>query len=374
MYKVILVIFITFLKVQADEYDFDMESIEKKPYEYSGYLRLDDKMQNLYGDGDTQNYIHAEGLFNFSYRYEQLKLQSSFMGTQDYLKDDVNEHEAIINDLNIEGKLSTSHLLLAGKKSLMWGKGYFYNPVAFFDRPKDPLQPTQAREGYYLSKYNYNKSFNSVLKNLSFDLVYLPANDSLNKDYYSEITNNEDSNNIAARIYLLLYDTDIDFIYNYSDVITDKVGIDFSKNIKTNFEIHGEYANLFESGYSYLLGIRYLTEFELTIISEYLFQSNGLNEQEIQNSSVLTPFIAKDYFITLITQKEPFDLLYFSVYYKNMTNLQDYSQQNKIGSTYSFKTNIDLDISYNINSGKPLSEFGKKNVEDFLWIRATWNF
>ncbi|MCD6191575.1 MAG: hypothetical protein J7K14_08590, partial [Sulfurimonas sp.] len=245
---------------------------------------------------------------------------------------------------------------------------------AFFDRPKDPSDPTKAREGFIITKYSYNKSFQSELKNLSFDFVYLPSTDEVNKDYYDLITDKRDANNIALRLYMLLYDTDIDIIYNYSDEASEKIGIDFSKNIQTNFEVHGEYANILDGGYSYLLGLRYLTNFELTIISEYLYRSEGLTKEEIETTTLNIPFIAKDYAITLITQKEPFDFLYFSVYYKNMMNLQDYSMQNKVGASYLFKNNIDADLSYNVNSGDRLSEFGGKSVEDFVWLRLTWKF
>jgi hypothetical protein len=57
-----------------------------------------------------------------------------------------------------------------------------------------------------------------------------------------------------------------------------------------------------------------------------------------------------------------------------MINLQDNSQQNKVGATYSFNNNVDLDLSYNINSGGDFSEFGKKQVSDFVWLRMTWNY
>ena len=361
--------------VYGGDYDFDMGATQLDPYEYSGYLRLDDKAQRLNTNPDEyQNYVHVEGLFNFSYDYEIFSLSSSFIATHDYIKDIVSDNSFGVNDLYIEAKLNTNHTLLVGKESLMWGKGYFFNPVAFFDRPKDPSDPTKAREGFVIAKYSYNKSFQSELKNLSFDFVYLPSREDINEDYYNLITDEKDANNIAMRLYMLLYDTDIDIIYNYSDEASEKIGIDFSKNIQTNFELHGEYANVFDGGYTYLLGLRYLTDFELTIISEYLYRSEGLTKEEIETTTLSVPFIAKDYAITLITQKEPFDFLYLSLYYKNMMNLQDYSMQNKVGASYAFKNNIDADLSYNVNSGDRLSEFGNKMVEDFLWLRLTWKF
>jgi len=371
----VLLLFLISLSLFSDEYDFDMDEVEPKSYEYSGYLRVDDKYQHLDKPNDKyRNYLHLEALLNFTYFHDIYRVKTSVMANYDYIKDEVAKDDFPINELYVEAKLNTNHSALAGKESLQWGKGYFFNPIAYFDRPRDPLQPTQTREGFVISKYSYNKSFSSDLKNISFDFVYLPASDSVNKDYYNLVTNQENSNNIATRLYLLLYDTDIDFIYNYSDKADNKIGIDFSKNILSNFEVHGEYSKIISKDYSYLLGLRYLTDFDLTIISEYLYKSAGLDKAEIQSSTINIPFIAKDYAITLVTQKEPLDILYFSVYYKNMINLQDYSQQNKFGTGYSFKNNINLDLSYNINSGSSLSEFGKKQVSDFVWLRVTWNY
>lgn len=372
--------------IYADEYSFDMsalEEMEPKTYEYKGYLRVEDRPQRLNkmsptyiqsgDDRDYQNTLHLEALLEFSYFYETLTLKTSVMGTYDYIKDKTAKDDYPINELYLENKFNHNHSALLGKESLKWGKGYFFNPVAFFDRPKDPTQPNLAREGFSILKYSYNKSFQSSLKNISFDLLYLPATDDINKEYRL-VTEQKDSNNVGARLYLLYFDTDIDIIYDYSNEAKEKIGIDFSKNLQTNFEVHAEYAKELDGYFSYLLGLRYLSESDLTLISEYLFRSNGLNKNEIQALPITLPFAAKDYLINLLTQKEPLDILYLSVYYKNIFNLQDASQQNKLGFTYSFKNDIELDLSYNINSGASDSEFGKKAVEDFLWLKATWSF
>ncbi|MEN8146215.1 MAG: hypothetical protein ABFR02_01190 [Campylobacterota bacterium] len=371
----------------GDEYDFDMdaiESIEPKSYEYNGYLRVDDRFQRLNTEsplyiqsGDDrryQNNVHLEGLFEFTYFYEMFTFKTSLMGTYDYVYDTISEDDYPVNELYVDAKITDNHALLVGKESLKWGKGYYFNPVAFFDRPKDPQQPTVAREGFSILKYSYNKSFQGALKNVAFDLVYLRADDKINKDFYHIATDSKISNNIGARLYLLLFDTDIDIIYDYSDAVHDKIGIDFSKNLQTNFEVHGEFAKEISGYHSYLLGLRYLTDFELTIISEYVYRSNGLNEEEIKETNTTIPFIAKNYAITWVSQKEPFDLLYASLYFKNMLNLQDHSHQDKLGATYSFRNNIEVDLSYNINSGSDLSEFGKKSVQDFVWLKTMWHF
>ncbi len=371
----------------ADEYDFDMDAVESiapKPYEYNGYLRADDRFQRLNTtapgyilsgeDRDYQNYIYLEGLFEFAYYYEMFTFKSSLMGRYDYIYADVSEYDFPLNELYVEAKVTENHSLLVGKESLKWGKGYYFNPVAFFDRPKDPQQPTIAREGFSILKYSYNKSLQGVLRNVAFDLLYLRADETVNRDFYRIATDEKASNNIGARLYLLLFDTDIDIIYDYSDAVHDKIGIDFSKNLLPNFEIHGEFAKEIDGYHAYLAGLRYLTDFELTIISEYLYRSNGLSKEEIESTPLTIPFIAKNYSITLVSQKEPFDLLYSSLYFKDMFNLQDHSHQDKVGATYSFKNNIEVDLSYNINSGSERSEFGKKTVRDFIWLKTVWLF
>lgn len=374
MFKLLILTLFSVLLI-SDEYDFDMSTLKPKHYEYSGYLRIDNKVQKLNTDDEKyQNNLHLEALFDFLYHHDSLTFKTSLMATYDYIKDKQEESDLPVNELYIDAKLNTNHKVLVGKESLKWGKGYYFNPVAFFDRPKDPTQPTLTREGFILAKYSYNKSFSGDLKNLSFDFVYLPSTNDINEDYTRLATNNEDANNLAMRLYLLYFDTDIDFIYNYSDTANDKIGIDFSKNIQVNFEVHGEFAKIIDDGHSYLLGVRYLSNFELTIISEYTYKSNGLTKEEIETSSSTLPFLAKDYWVTLVSQKEPFDWLYSTIYYKNMMNIQDSSQQNKLGVSYSFKNNIDMDLSYNKNSGDKLSEFGKKQVTDFIWLQASWKY
>ena len=339
--------------ILADEYDFDMdavESMEPKSYEYNGYLRADDRFQRLNtsapsyilsgDDRSYQNYVYLEGLFEFTYFYEMFTVKTSLMGIYDYVYENVSEDDYPLNELYVDVKLTDNHSLLVGKESLKWGKGYYFNPIAFFDRPKDPQQPTVAREGFTVLKYSYNKSFQGALKNVAFDLLYLRADDKINEDFYRIATDSQISNNIGARLYLLLFDTDIDFIYSYSDAVHDKIGVDFSKNLQTNFEVHGEFAKEIDGYHSYLLGLRYLTDFELTIISEYVYRSNGLNAEEIEETNTTIPFIAENYAITLVSLKEPFDLLYSSLYFKNMLNLKEFRHQFKVGGTYSFLNNI----------------------------------
>ena len=73
-----------------------------------------------------------------------------------------------------------------------------------------------------------------------------------------------------------------------------------------------------------------------------------------------------------LTQKEPFDILYFSVYFKNMYNFDDNSQQNNLGLIYTKIKNLTIDFSVGKNAGNSRSEFGTKLVEKFTWLQLIY--
>ncbi len=125
--------------------------------------------------------------------------------------------------------------------------------------------------------YTYNKSFDGDLKNLKLDLIYMPTTSQVNDDFY-----NTSLSNLAMKLYLLYLDTDISFIYLYSDEQKDKIGFTFSRNLATYFEVHGEYAKEIDGYHSYLLGLKYVTQSDITITSEYYYDSDGLTKDEMK--------------------------------------------------------------------------------------------
>src|SRR5918994_6945084 len=70
-------------------------------------------------------------------------------------------------------KPSPSVALDLGKKVVKWGKGYAWNPVAFVDRPKNPEDPEEALEGFYLGSATLIRSFDGPLKTVAFTPVIL---------------------------------------------------------------------------------------------------------------------------------------------------------------------------------------------------------
>ncbi len=358
----------------SDDYSFDFDKIEVKSYEYSGYVKSELKYQMinenspLYSNQDSIKANHNEISFDFDYFKDMYRVESSFVGIYDNIDSHENS-EFVVNELFLKIKANDNFSFNFGKKSLKWGKGYFFNPIAFLDRPKDPTQPENAKEGFVMADVRYNKSYVGNLKNMMVNFIYMPTGEDLNSDYHSQ-----NSHNYALKLYLLYFDTDLEFIYLHSNADEDKIGFDFSKNLQTNFEIHGEFAKE-ENGYhSYLLGLKYLTTTDLTITSEYFYQSNGLNENEMLLLPKTQPFSAQKYFINKFLQKEPYDILYFNVYYKNILNTADKSHLDTVGFTYQFKNNFTTEFSYNQTFGDDSSEFGKKLSDKFLWGKVSWFF
>ena len=357
-----LVLFLP-VSIFADDYSFDLDEIETisvKTYEYSGYLNAQSKYQNIKNKSNINSY-YSEAMVDIKYFKDQYTLYSELMGNYENIDNSKNDTYTL-NQLYLNYKQDKNHLINIGKISSQWGKGYFFNPIAFVNRRKDPYNPEAVKEGYELLGYKYNKVYNSnIIKNYTLDIIYIPTSDTQNNDF-----SNNNSNNIAFKSYFLFYDTDIDFAYLYSDKLPNKFGFDFSTNLQTNFEIHGEAVKSTNGLYSYLIGIKYLTTFDLTITSDYFFQNEILITTE--------PFWDNKYLITKLSQKEPLDILYLTTYYKNSLNIKDNSYQHSLGFLYNFINNINIDFSFGENKGNNTSEYGEKKVKNFINFEIKWSF
>ena len=412
---------------EKEEFKFELSETEKKPYHVGGYGEFRPVLNGLDQDaalyklkfynrdeGKTTEEYNFKLLVDASYEKDnaRLFLRLSYDLNNTYLgwKDDVTPYEAFLS-------LKPSHSLTldGGKKVAKWGKGYAWNPVAFIDRPKDPDEPDLALEGYWVLSADWIRSFSGPLKTLSFTPVFLPVLDGVNDDF-----GKTGQANIAAKLYLLLYDTDIDFIVFTGGSRTTRYGVDFSRNITPNFEIHGEFAyiedfqkrymdaggNILSSTYdtaSYLLGLRYLTERETTYILEYYRNGTGYTEDEFQNfyqfidraydqylatgSSAFLgraqnlsqgnygrPNSGQDYLYLRVSQKEPFDILYFTPALTTIVNLNDPSLSIAPEVAYTGITNLELRFKATFLVGGEGTEFGEKPNDYRLEFRARYYF
>jgi len=302
-----------------------------------------------------------------------------------------------------------------GKKTMKWGKGYAWNPVAFLDRPKDPDDPALALEGFFVATLDYIRSFEGPLKTFSFTPALVPVYGDMNEDF-----GETGHLNIAAKFYFLFLDTDMDFMFLSGDSKSPRYGADFSRNVTSNFEIHGELAwikdfrkrfidqdgRLFETRsdvWSYLAGIRYLTARETTYIFEYYHNGTGFTEGEMRDyfsfvekgydmylstgdDTLLTRAAdltegrygtmnpMRNYLYLRVSQKEPFDILYFTPALTWIFNLDDQSFSLSPEAVYTGITNLELRLKGTFLAGDYFTDYGEKQNDYRVELRARYYF
>jgi hypothetical protein len=418
-----LFIFLPALAYGEDQYKFDLAETEKKPYHFGGYAEFRPvafwpntntaqyKLNYYKRDpgGNTEEY---NGKLQLEGSYEKEAARLYFKTNTDYKNSYFGESEhSTFYEGYLSLKPSASLKVDAGKRTFKWGKGYAWNPVAFIDRPKDPNDPELALEGYIVATADYVKSFDGPLKTISFTPVLLPVYDHINDSF-----GQNNYPNFAGKLYLLFYDTDIDLIVFTGGSKTTRYGLDFSRNITTNLEVHGEFAyirdyqknfidsngNSYLNEYdakSYLLGIRYLTAINTTYIFEYYHNGTGYTEVEMKsynsfidkgyqsylstrNDSLLQKAATltennygrvnpmSNYLYLRVSQQEPFDILYFTPAITGIWNVDDKSMTISPEVLYTRFTNWELRLKAMFLIGAKDSEFGEKQNEYRLEFRV----
>jgi len=413
--------------VLAEDYKLELSEIDKKPYHLGGYLEFRPVLNGLdRGAALYQVQFYNQHVGNpLGVTNEKLQLEGSLEKGISRLFARVNTdiqnsyqgwtEKTTLYEGFLSVKPSSALVLEAGKKTMKWGKGYAWNPVAFLDRPKNPDDPDLALEGYAVFSADYTKSFAGPLKTLSFTPVLVPVGDSINEDFGDRYTLN-----FAGKLYLLLYDTDMDFIFLSGGSKTPRVGFDFSRNISPNLEVHGEWAwtsqakktavdengkpSLSEvNAQSYLLGLRYLTSRDTTLIFEYYRNEAGFTTREteayfslvhaaddlyrrtgndgpIQRAANFSQGLygrftpMQDYLYLRISQKEPSDILYFTPALTGIYNLDDQSFSVSPELVYTGLTNLELRLKGTFLSGERLTEFGEKQNDYRIEFRIRYFF
>jgi hypothetical protein len=298
---------------------------------------------------------------------------------------------------------------------MKWGKGYAWNPVSFIDRPKNPEDPEEALEGSTVFTSDYTRTFAGPLKALTLNTALVPVYRHVNAKY-GELGNVD----FASKLYLLLYDTDIDFMVATGSSRTTRYGFDFSRNLTTNFEVHGEFAvvNNFKlsainrnppsattesEALSYLLGLRYLTEQETTFILEYYRNGMGFSRNQFKNfysfvdrsydafvntgnASGLRqanqlaegpygrPNPGRNYLYLRVSQKEPFDVLYLTPALTSIMNLNDASLVVIPEIAYSPATNFEIRLRSPVQIGRTGTDYGEKLTDYRIELRMRYFF
>jgi len=411
----------------AEVDSFDASAYEKKPFELGGYLQFKQEAFALNRSGafyklGNVNQTQREGLDRSSGTLELVGKVRQGIGTFDFrTHSDVQRDQSAHDHNNVlyEGAYSIRPdpgvTLEAGKRTLRWGKGYAWNPIGFVERPKDPNDPELSREGLVMASGDFIFNREGPLQTIAFTPVLLPVRNNVNSDFGAT-----GHLNPAAKLYLLYRDTDIDFAWQGKGSRPGRFGVDFARNLATNFEIHGEWARIQQfarpvtdaagrvttevgNATSYLLGLRYLTEKDTTYIAEYYRNGTGYSDQEarqfyelvdtafaqLQQSggSVLLPKVlslsqgnygrpnaGKDYLYFRAQQKDALGIVYFQAAITAMMNIEDRSYQLTPEFVYTGVKNLDLRLKFFLLQGAARTDFGEKQNSRKLELYARYYF
>ncbi len=410
------------LSAQANDFSFDLGSYRKKPYEWKGHLEMTGEQAwldrdaalynlNLRDPGQPQSLqrltvlAQLEGLYRFD--DASLHARAQVQKREDNLS---SSAQALMQEFYYAVRPSDSLTLELGKRALKWGKGYAWNPVGFVERAKDPNDPDLSREGYVMATGDWVRSFDGNLKTVAFTPVLLPVGNEWNGDFSAR----EDLN-FAARLYLLYRDTDIDLYAMPQGSRSARYGFDFSLNLSSNIEVHGEFAYLDDQPQAVLdasgrlsrrtrdsvralLGVRYLTESDITWIAEYYHNGAGYDDEQLshflalaqvnpvtdpatfsaaiaaRNAGFGAPNPGRDYLYLRASSKDPFDLVYVTAALSNIVNLQDGSFSVIPEVIYTGFKDTELRARLAWLHGDAQSEFGEKQNDSRLEVRFRYFF
>lgn len=410
----------------GEPYRFDLEEMDKRPFTYGGWAQALGTRQRLntdaaqyrlqYFDRPREQVDAGEARLHLDLGYHAGWLGLVFRG-EGWRTDEPTGTtvDTVVQEAYLTAQPVPVFTLDVGKRVARWGKGYAWNPIAFVDRPKNPDDPELAQEGFVMARAVAVKSFPGALKTLELTVIALPVREHLNEDFGAKA-----ADNAAAKLYALLWDTDLDLAVLSGGTRTWRYGADFSRNLTSNFEIHGEWATLSDvtqpvvdaagtvtlrtrAAQSWLAGIRYLTEFELTAILEYYSNGAGYTPEELKDfyrfvnsayalltatgkSTVLDkanriaqgayaqPTPGREYAYLRLSQKEPFGWLYLTPALTVIQNLRDGSHAATPELAYTGVTNLELRARVTWLSGARFTDYGERPNATRAELRARYSF
>ena len=405
----------------AADYSFDAREFERKPFEFGGYLEGRAEHLRLNTDGAYYLLAHPPGerrstldrgaaLAEVFGKYTREALTLRARGQAEAAQDQVFSRSTA-RWLEAAASLQPGRgtVLEAGKVALKWGTGYAFNPVGFVQRLKDPSEPEQSREGYGMALADVVRSFDGPLATLALTALVVPTEGGLNDSFGPK-----GHSNPAFKLYALFNDTDIDVLYAARGSRPARFGVDFARNLSSNFEVHGEWARvsgvqqplLLADGRivqrrldatSWLLGLRYLTESEATWIVEFYRNGAGYTEDELALffdaaraagidgavperlaaaalGGYARPNAGRRYVYLRVNQKDPFDLLYFTPALTVIANADDGSASLAPELSYTGVDNLELRLRYTRLVGGGQTEYGERPNRYRIDLRLRYFF
>ncbi|MEA3404833.1 MAG: hypothetical protein U9R28_03725 [Pseudomonadota bacterium] len=402
----------TLKPVHAEEFSFNISAYEKKPYEFNGHLDVVSSQLNVNSDSALANlaFKPPESAENFQRYNSELELNGlyrfdnstlNFRSSSQWQKDTFTQgSEHTLQEGFWRYQPSDQWSFEIGKRAIKWGKGYAWNPVGFLERDKNPDDPEVNREGFVLASTEYTKSLPGLVKTVSASFFAIPASDNLNQDF-SPVNSDADNLYFGSKLYLLVKDTDIDFYLRHSAETNTDFGVSFATNLATHFEVHGDFAyrnqtlktqisetstlnSTTESSFQSLVGLRYLTESDLTWIAEWLHKPQGYSTIEMDNYYTLAQSdpvtestdyqlaqqakqtsyglsnSGQNYLYLRASQKDFADVVYLNAALTSIANLEDNSYLLTPELIYTGYKNSELRLRATTFQGAKNSEFGEK--------------
>jgi len=409
----------------APEFSFDAAEFEKKTFEFSGSLEQKEEFLKLRGDSNAFKLtypgvapradllrstptLELSGKLNLGDFVLDARTQGSWAG--DALVSTTKD--LAVMEGGLRWSVSPGLSFDLGKRVQRWGKGYAWSPVAMVERPKDTNDPTASREGFVMASGEWTQTLGGPISALSVTALLVPTDGNMNADF-----GQTHHLNPAAKLYVLAWDTDIDLMWRAKGARPESFGVDFSHNLNTALEIHGEWARtlgatrttLSAAGVtssqqvdvdSFLLGLRYLTQAEVTWIAEvyrngagytwqemdayYQFLDTALagnapatlfnNARSVAQSGYARPNPARDYLYLKASVSEPFNWVYGTASVTAMVNLNDHSYQVTPEISYTGFANWELRARLSMLGGQSQTEFKEKSSSARLEVYARYYF
>jgi hypothetical protein len=414
--------------VEGQEAPIEVPPIERKSYSAGGYLELRPamvwqdtdaalfKLRSFPDDtpGTRTMQLNSRAQLDTGYQRGWFSVHARTVIDAGYTSGDwtgdVRFYEAYLSL-----KPGPSLTVDAGKKTLKWGKGYIWNPAAFLDRAKSPEDPALALEGFTVLSADYIRAFGGPLQVVSVTPVLVPVFGDLNQGF-----GERGHLNVAGRLYLLLLDSDIDVMFLTGGSRSARFGLDFSRNLRSNVEVHGEWTRVPDSVTTVLLstgtlvrreqpatnlvvGMRYLTAANTTFIVDYFHNGTGYAPAEMEtyfdvierayqswtvsgDDRLLTlagratevgygrmnPM--RNYLYGRVNQPDALGILFLTIGSSAIVNLDDGSYTVLPEVQYKATQTLELRWFASIQRGRSWTEFGEKQADLRLEVRARYYF
>lgn len=412
---------------QEEDFSFDAEEFQPKTFELKGYLEAEPEYAEANRDGALYQLqffgLHPDkqiDRFTGTLELEghlrkgiaSLNVQTHSEIIWDYLGE-TQEHDLFEAYLSLQPR--TEFALDIGKKAMRWGKGYAWNPVAFVERAKDAGDPDLSREGYWLVAADFIARFEGPLQTLAITPLVLPVYEDVNDDF-----GEPGHTHLGGKIYLLYRDVDIDLMFLSRGSRGAQLGMDFSRNLAPHFEIHGEFAYYNdvvhrtvtpdcrsgrpreEDEVSYLLGARYRTVEDITLLLEYYFNGRGNERQDqerfyacvqqawdtgdqalidrlplgedLDRGPFSRPNPMREYLAFRAWWEEPGDVLYLTAGLQVLASLDDYSFSVAPEVSYEGFDDLLLRLRGTLPIGGTNTEWGEKPNTYKIELQARYFF